>query len=169
MYNNLLIPYWSSEYLSTFPLKHYREIMLNFQIIQKFINLLHRIIKHMFSGRLTTTEVYFYAFVPHILKFLNRKSVPFIQITIIIPVHQLSCVRFFEIPWAAAHQASLSFTISWSLLKFTSIESMLSIFPRIRSFSIVAKSCPTLSDPINCSSPVFLSLIISECAQTGVH
>lgn len=87
MYNNPLIPYWSSEYLSTFPLKHYREIMLNFQIIQKFMNLLHRIIKHMFSGRLTTTEVYFYAFVPHILKFLNRKSVPFIQITIIIPVH----------------------------------------------------------------------------------
>ena len=50
MYNNLLISFWSSEYLSTFPLKHYREIILNFQIIQKFINLLHRIIKHMFSG-----------------------------------------------------------------------------------------------------------------------
>ena len=48
MYNNLLISYWSSEYLNTFSLKHYREIMLNFQIIQKFINLLHRIIKHMF-------------------------------------------------------------------------------------------------------------------------
>ena len=67
--------------------------MLNFQIIQKFINLLHRIIKHMFSGRLTTTEVYFYAFVPHILKFLNRKSVPFIQITIIIPVNRSEAQR----------------------------------------------------------------------------
>ena len=27
-------------------------------------------------------------------------------------------------PWTAAHQASLSFTISWSLLKLTSIESV---------------------------------------------
>ena len=53
-------------------------------------------------------------------------------------------------PWTAAHQASLSSTISWSLLKFTSIESMMpsnhlilchpllpppSIFPSIRVFS----------------------------------
>ena len=52
--------------------------------------------------------------------------------------------------WTAAHQASLSFTISWSLLKLISIESMMpsnhlilcqphlllpSIFPRIRVFS----------------------------------
>ena len=52
--------------------------------------------------------------------------------------------------WAAAHQASLSFTISWSLLKLTSIESMMpsnhlvlyrplfllpSIFPSISVFS----------------------------------
>ena len=53
-------------------------------------------------------------------------------------------------PWTAAHQASLSFTISWSLLKLTSIESVMlsnhlifchpllllpSIFPSIRVFS----------------------------------
>ena len=53
-------------------------------------------------------------------------------------------------PWTAAHQASLSFTISWSLFKLMSIESvkpsnhlilccplllLLSIFPRIRVFS----------------------------------
>ena len=29
-------------------------------------------------------------------------------------------------PWTAAHQSSLSFTISWSLLKLLSIESMMS-------------------------------------------
>ena len=29
------------------------------------------------------------------------------------------------IPWTAAHKTSLSFTISWSLLKFTSIESVM--------------------------------------------
>ena len=34
----------------------------------------------------------------------------------------LSCVRLFATPWAAAHQASLSFIISRSLLKLMSIE-----------------------------------------------
>ena len=55
----------------------------------------------------------------------------------------------FTTPWTAAHQVSLSFTISQSLLKLTSIESvmpsnhhilshpilLLSIFPSIRVFS----------------------------------
>ena len=57
------------------------------------------------------------------------------------------CVRLFVTPWAAVHQASLSFTISWSLLKLMSIESVMpsnhlilclllpSIFPSIRVFS----------------------------------
>jgi len=34
-----------------------------------------------------------------------------------------SCVRLFATPWTAAHQASLSITNSWSLLKLMSIES----------------------------------------------
>ena len=34
----------------------------------------------------------------------------------------LSCVWLFVTPWTAAHQASLSFTISWSLLKLMSIK-----------------------------------------------
>ena len=34
-------------------------------------------------------------------------------------------VRLFVTPWTAALQASLSFTISWSLLKLMSIESMM--------------------------------------------
>ena len=37
-------------------------------------------------------------------------------------VQLLSCIRCFAIPWAATCQASLSFTISWSLFKFLSIE-----------------------------------------------
>ena len=36
----------------------------------------------------------------------------------------LSRVQFFAAPWTPAHQASLSFTISWSLLKFMSTESV---------------------------------------------
>ena len=38
-------------------------------------------------------------------------------------VQPLSRVRFFVTPWTAAHQASLSITNSWSLLKLKSIES----------------------------------------------
>ena len=37
----------------------------------------------------------------------------------------ISCVRLFATPWTAAHQASLSFTISQSLLRLMSIESMM--------------------------------------------
>ena len=36
-----------------------------------------------------------------------------------------SRVQLFVTPWTAAHQASLSFTISQSLLKFVSIESVM--------------------------------------------
>ena len=65
-------------------------------------------------------------------------------------VQSLSHVQLFAILWTAARQASLSFTISWSLLKLMSIESMMpsnhpilcrpllllpSIFPTIRVFS----------------------------------
>ena len=67
-----------------------------------------------------------------------------------IVVQSLTCVHLFATPWAAAHQASLSFTISWRLLKLMSIESVMpsnhlilchplfllpSIFPSITVFS----------------------------------
>ena len=40
-------------------------------------------------------------------------------------VHSLSCVRFFEIPWIAARQASLSITNFRSSLKLMSIQSVM--------------------------------------------
>ena len=40
-------------------------------------------------------------------------------------VQLLRCVPLFLAPWTAAHQASLSFTISQSFLKFMSIESLM--------------------------------------------
>ena len=67
-------------------------------------------------------------------------------------------------PWNAAHQASLSFTVSWSLLKLVSIESVMpsnhlilcrpllllpSIFPSIRGQSTGAS---TLVPPVNIQS-----------------
>ena len=67
--------------------------------------------------------------------------------TFVVAVQLLSCIWSFATPWTIAHQ---SFTISWGLLKLTSIELMMpskhlilccplllmpSIFPSIRVFS----------------------------------
>ena len=54
-------------------------------------------------------------------------------------VQSLSCVQLFETPWTAARQASLSFTISWNLLKFMSMES---VIPSISSSVAPFSSCP---------------------------
>ena len=66
-----------------------------------------------------------------------------------VVVRSLSCVWLFATPWTAAHQVSLSFTISQSLLKLMSVELMMpsnhlilccrllllpSVFPSIRVF-----------------------------------
>ena len=66
------------------------------------------------------------------------------------------CAQLFVTPWTAAHQTSLSFTISRSLLKLMSIELMMlsnhlilcqpllllpSIFPSIRVFSNESALC----------------------------
>ena len=44
---------------------------------------------------------------------------------VVVVFQSLSHVQLFEAPWTAAHQASLSFTASQSLLKFMSIESVM--------------------------------------------
>ena len=68
----------------------------------------------------------------------------------VVVVQSLSCVELFVTLWTAAHQPSLSFTISQSLLKFISIELIIpcnhlslclpflflpSILPSIKGFS----------------------------------
>ena len=72
-----------------------------------------------------------------------------------------SCLTLCN-PWTAACQASLPFTISWSLLKLMSIESVMpsnhlifyhhllllrSIFPSIRVFSNESAFCIRQNDP----------------------
>ena len=66
-----------------------------------------------------------------------------------VVVQKLSCVRLFATLWTAAHQAFLSFNISWNVLKLMSMESVMpsshlvlcrpllqpSVFPSIRVFS----------------------------------
>ena len=68
----------------------------------------------------------------------------------VVAVQWLSYVELFVTPWTAAHQASLSLSVSQSLPKFMSIQSVMpsnhlilycpllplpSIFPSIRVFS----------------------------------
>ena len=72
------------------------------------------------------------------------------MLAFIIVVHLRSCIQLFATPWTIACQASLSFTSSWNLLRFLSIESVMPsnhlilchpllflplIFPSIRVFS----------------------------------
>ena len=69
---------------------------------------------------------------------------------LILVVQSLSCVQLLTTPWTAGHQASLSFTVSQSLLKLMSTELVISsnhlilchpllplpsIFSQIRVFS----------------------------------
>ena len=47
------------------------------------------------------------------------------NLSIVVVVQSLSHVRLFVTPWTATRQASLTFTVSWSLLKLMSIESVI--------------------------------------------
>ena len=82
------------------------------------------------------------------IELLPRGAVSLVQL--------LSHVRLFVTPWTAAHQASLSITNSWSLLKLMFIKSVMpssrlilchplllppSIFPSIRVFSSESVLC----------------------------
>ena len=60
-------------------------------------------------------------------------------------VQSLSRVQCFATPWTAACQDSLFFTISWSLLKFMSIES-------VKLSNLLILCCPLLLLPLILSS-----------------
>ena len=44
---------------------------------------------------------------------------------VVVVVQSLSHLQLFVTPWTVAHKTPLSFTVSWSLLKFMSIESVM--------------------------------------------
>ena len=99
-------------------------------------------------------------------------------------IQSLSCVQLFATPWTAAHQASLSFTNSQSLLKLMSIESVMpsnhlilchpllllpSIFPSIRVFlmsrlfksgGLIGASASASVLPMNNNPPPHLSFVL---------
>ena len=93
-------------------------------------------------------------------KILNKILVTQIQQcikrTVFVVIQSLSWVWLFETPWTAACQAPLSFAISWNLLRFMSVESVMlynhlilycpllllpPIFPSIRVFSNESALC----------------------------
>ena len=95
-------------------------------------------------------QLYTYILFQIIFYYSLLQDVEYSFLCYIAVVQSLSCVQLFATPWTAAHQAFLSFTISWSLLELTSIESVMpcshlifchpllllpSIFPSIRVFS----------------------------------
>jgi len=65
-------------------------------------------------------------------------------------VHSLNSVQLFKTPWTAAHQASLSFTNSWSLLKLMSIELVChpTILSSVVQFSQLQSSPASMSFPM---------------------
>ena len=113
----------------------------------------HTLLERAAKGRATSvshlalTDVVFHNLPPDWFIRPGCQSVLFFFFNVVV-VQSLGCVWLFMTPWTAARQASLSFTISWSLLKLMSIESMMpsnhlilchpfspSIFPSIRVFS----------------------------------
>ena len=89
-----------------------------------------------------------------ILNYYHVHQWTFIKFYVV--VRSLSCVWHFVTPWTVARQASLSFTVSQSLLKLMSIESLMasnhlilchpllllpSIFASIRVFSNESALC----------------------------
>ena len=87
---------------------------------------------------------------------MNKVCIQTIQVFAVADIQSLSHVWLFATPQTAAHQASMSFTIFWSLLKLMSIESVIppnhvvlchpflllpSIFPSNRGFSNDSALC----------------------------
>ena len=85
-----------------------------------------------------------------IIALTTRTFVCKVMFLLFVVIQLISPVHLFDIPWTEACQTFLSFTMSWSLLKLMSIESVMpsnhfvhchpllllpSVFPSIRVFS----------------------------------
>ena len=68
------------------------------------------------------------------------------SLAVFVVVQSLSHVQLFATPWTAARQASLSFSISQSLLKLMSME------------SVILSNCLILCRPLLLLSPIFPSI-----------
>ena len=124
--------------------------MVNFctyssKIILKYFTISYAIVNDLmsFSNCCQNTEIHFFG-----ILFLYPETLWYSLIVVI--TQSPSCVRLSATPWTAAHQAFLSLTISWSLLKLMFIELVMppnhlilchpllllpTTFPSIRVFS----------------------------------
>ena len=68
------------------------------------------------------------------------------QSKVVLVVQLFNRVQLFATPWITVHQTSLSFTISWSLLKLISIESVIPSKHLIlcRPISLLPSICPSI-------------------------
>ena len=123
------------------------------------------------------------------LLFLNKLTFKSSFMREFVVVQSLSRVQLFATPWTVAHQASPSFTISWSLLKFMSIGSVMpsnylilchpllllpSTFPSIRVFSNVLAlciSCQSIGASVNIQGwfPWRLKLLLHQGDLRGKY
>ena len=76
-----------------------------------------------------------------ILIHFQSLAVNTIYVLLLLLLSRFSCVRLCAAPQTAAHQASLGCHFLLQCMK-------------VKSESEVAQSCPTLSDPMDCSLPV---------------
>ena len=96
--------------------------------------------------------------------------------SIVVVVQWLSRVQLFEIPWTAALQTSLSFTVSPSWLKLMSIESVMCRPAYFRLIKILLGdhlllSCPTTSLLPTAKLPVepLCILFLDVLGSLGCH
>ena len=78
-----------------------------------------------------------------------------------VVVQSLSCVQLLVTPWTAAHQAPLSFIISQSLLKFTSIELMMP-----SNISSSAAPCSSHLQTFPASGPFLMIQVFASGGQS---
>ena len=70
-------------------------------------------------------------------------------------------VRLFATPWTAKRQASLSFTISWSLLKFMSIEPVMP-----SNYLILYQPCLLLPQSFSASGSLPVNRLFASGGQS---
>ena len=107
-------------------------MLCSFQVYSKVIQLYIQIHIHLLFR--------IFSHIGH--KLLSRVPSSIQQVLLVFVVQLLSCVQFFVTPWTAACQASLIFTISQSILKFTCIESVMLTIASSATLSFCLQSFP---------------------------
>ena len=146
--------FWFFDLVFSFSLDKYPEVELLDHMVVLFLifeapphcfpQWIHQVtfLSIVYQGYLfSTTHQFFSFFLILVIAILTgMKWYPSVILTSIVliicdfVVQSLSCVWFFATPWTAALQAPLSFTVSWSLLKFTSIEYVMLIIRILSTF-----------------------------------